>query len=240
MIVRPGDGGVHLITQPDHARLAGRIMAQCAPLQPHPRRESILRAIRDHDNGWAEGDASPTIEPESGAIVDFITAPVDVRQGVWPRAVAALADDPLAAALVAQHAIVAYDRMRPEPAWAAFFVGMTARRDAWLARTDVALEELLSDYVFVRLGDLISLAFCMGKVGLPPFGGWTVAMPGATDTVVVSPDPFAGAVIAIEVEAKLLGQPVFGSDAECQRAFAEAPATMLRGEVKGQAAFDVR
>jgi len=232
MIVRSAGSGVHLITQPDHAQLAGRIMERCANLAAHPRRGSILRAIRDHDNGWADGDAAPSVDPGTGVIVDFIAAPVDVRQGVWPRAVAMLADDPLAAALVAQHAIVAYDRLRPDPAWAAFFVGMAALRDAWLARTTVTLEDLQADYVYLRLGDLISLAFCTGKSALPPYAGWTVESSG--DAVVVSPDPFAGAVVTMEVEARALGAAAFESDDALRRALATATSMTLRGEARGR------
>ena len=231
MIVRPAGSGVHLITQPDHAQLAGRIMERCVPLAAHPRRTSILRAIRDHDNGWADGDAAPVVHFGTGAIVDFMTAPDEMRQGVWPRAVAMLADDPLAAALVAQHAIVAFDRLRSDPAWAAFFVGMAALRDAWLARTTVTLEELEADYVYVRLGDLISQAFCTGKA-LPPYAGWTVEASG--EAVVVSPDPFAGAVVTMEVEARALGAATFESDDALRRALATATPMTLRGEVRGR------
>jgi hypothetical protein len=228
MIVRSAGNGIHLITQPDHARLAARIMERCTPLLAHPRRDSILRAVRDHDDGWAEGDATPSVHPGTGEVVDFITAPVEVRQGVWPRSVAALEDDPVAAALVAQHALVAYDRMRPDPAWAAFFVGLAALRDAWLARTTITLEELQADYVFVRLGDLISLAFCTGNAALPAPGGWRVESGGYT--VVVSPDGFDGPV-PLEVEARALSARRFGSNGALRAAIAAAPAVLLRGEL---------
>src|SRR5581483_8368207 len=59
MIVRRTGGRIQLITQPDHAQLAGRIMARCAALADRPRRTSILLAVAEHDNGWAEEDAAP-------------------------------------------------------------------------------------------------------------------------------------------------------------------------------------
>ena len=110
MIVRTEHDGVIPITQPDHAHLSGRIMEHCVPLRASPRRASILRAIREHDNGWTEEDAAPTIDPATGRIADFVNIPLHVRHGVWPRGVARLADDPWAAALVAQHAITVYGR----------------------------------------------------------------------------------------------------------------------------------
>src|SRR5687767_11733974 len=133
MIVREDGGRLWLITQPDHAQLAGRIMAQCAALHAHPRRETILRAVAEHDIGWREVDAAPRLRPGQGAIADFITLADDDRQEIWPRAVAMLADEPYAGALVAQHALTAYARYRSEPGWATFFRTMEGLRDAQLA-----------------------------------------------------------------------------------------------------------
>ena len=82
MIVRPGDGVLHLITQPDHAALARRIMSLWPSLQKAERRRDILTAIEHHDRGWREPDAAPTVDPATGRIHDFVHAPVEVRQGV--------------------------------------------------------------------------------------------------------------------------------------------------------------
>ena len=113
--------------------------------------------------------------------------------GVWPRGVARLADDPWAAALVAQHAITVYDRFRSDPAWASFFPAMEALRDQMLTPTRLPLQDLLADYVFVRLGDLISLTFSTGWTDEQRFADWSVRRNGAH--VVVTPDPFGGVII---------------------------------------------
>ena len=107
-------------------------MEHCVPLATRPRRDAILHAIAEHDNGWAEEDAAPRVNPATGQVFDFVTAPASVRQIVWPRGVARLAGDPWAAALVAQHAITVYDRFRPESEWAPFFAEMEAARDEML------------------------------------------------------------------------------------------------------------
>ena len=49
------------MTQSDHAHLARMIMEHCVPLAAWPRRDAILHAIHEHDNGWAEEDAAPTV-----------------------------------------------------------------------------------------------------------------------------------------------------------------------------------
>ena len=74
-------------------------MEHHVPLAGQVRRDVILETIAEHDNGWAEEDAAPSVNPETGRIYDFVNAPLNVRHRVWPRAVARLEEDPWAAAL---------------------------------------------------------------------------------------------------------------------------------------------
>ncbi len=191
----------------------------------------ILRAIAEHDNGWAEEDAAPIVDPETGEIADFVSAPLRVRHAVWPRGVARLAGDPWAAALVAQHAITVYDRFRLEAGWTSFFDQMEAARGAMLAASGRPLDELAADYVFVRLGDLISLTFCTGWTDTQRFEAWAVQLVGAR--VVVTPDPFEGAIISVQIRAREIHRQRFGSDSQLRGVLAEAPTITLRGEVAG-------
>ncbi|MGE3488648.1 MAG: DUF3891 family protein [Vicinamibacterales bacterium] len=227
MIVRPAESGCVLITQPDHAQLARRIMEHCVLLVENPRRDAILRAIGDHDNGWREYDAEPTVDMRTGDVVDFIHAPVTVRQDVWPKAVAGLADEPWAAALVANHAMFAYDRFRGNPAWDAFFAGLETSRSALVQASGLGLELLLADYAFLRLGDLISLAFCTGTVAPQQFRNWTVQLSGPR--VVVTPGIFGGAPVTFEVMARAV-RPPFDSDAELREALGRSVTAILQGE----------
>ncbi|MGE0864870.1 MAG: DUF3891 family protein [Vicinamibacterales bacterium] len=227
MIVRPAESGCVLITQPDHAQLARRIMEHCVLLVENPRRDAILRAIGDHDNGWREYDAEPTVDMRTGDVVDFIHAPVTVRQDVWPKAVAGLADEPWAAALVANHAMFAYDRFRGDPAWDAFFAGLETSRSALVQASGLGLELLLADYAFLRLGDLISLAFCTGTVAPQQFRNWTVQLSGPR--VVVTPGIFGGAPVTFEVMARAV-RPPFDSDAELREALGRSVTAILQGE----------
>jgi hypothetical protein len=232
MIARPHDSAFQLITQPNHAHLARRIMERCVPLTANPRRDAILHAIGEHDNGWAEEDAAPMVNPDTGGVADFVHAPLCVRHRVWPRAVARLAADPWAAALVAQHALTVYDRFRMDAEWATFFAGMEAARDSWRLASGLPLDELVSDYAFVRLGDLISLTFCTGWTDEQRFGAWTVQLSGAR--VMVAPNAFGAAPIPIEIVAGEIPNRPFGSDEELRAAVRAAQPVTLRGEVVGR------
>ena len=234
MIVRSAGSSIELITQPDHAQLARRVMERCPTLQAHPRRDSILHAIGEHDNGWAEEDAAPQVDPSAGDVVDFIHAPVAVRQRVWPRAVSRLSADPWAAALVAQHALTAYDRFRPDPEWTSFFDEMTAMRDERITRAEAELKDLLGDYLFVRVGDLISLTFCLGRAGEQQFADYTIAL--AAGGVRVHPDLFGGASVPVEVQARVLPARTFVDDEDLRDALKTAGWIRVRGEVGDRAA----
>lgn len=232
MIVRPTRSrDVHLITQPDHAHLAGRIMRHSPALCAAPRAGEILRAIAEHDNGWAEPDAAPRRDPETGEILDFVNAPVQVRHDVWPRAVGRLSSDAWTAALVAHHAISVYDRYRADPAWGTFFARMREHRDAMLATSGGAFDDLERDYVWVRLGDLVSLTFCTGWTDAQHVAGWTVRL--ENHRVRVTPDPFDGVEVGFGVGARRLPRRAYPSDAALEHALRDAQAVELRGRAGG-------
>lgn len=230
MIVRH-DGTLHLISQPDHAALSRRVMERWAPLHDAERRASILLAVEEHDNGWQEPDAEPTVNSEGG-INDFITIPADIRQAVWPRGVARLShQDEWAAALVAQHAITVYDRNRTDRAWDRFFVQMAAMRDALLKATARTMAQLTHDYAFVRIGDLISLIFCNHWDEELSFDRWSFHREG--DRVVVSPDAFGGREVPIAVRARELPARRYESDADLRQTLRHSPVVTLHGIVSG-------
>jgi hypothetical protein len=231
VIVRETETALLLIRQPDHAELARGIMEPAAALGHAAHRDSVLHALAEHDNGWREVDAMPTVDPATGRLLDFSNLPAHVRQGVWPRGVARLAADPWAAALVAEHALTVYDRLRADPEWSSFFTRMAAARDRSIAEARRTLDELRHDYVFLRLGDLASLAFCMGVSGEHSVGGFTVRLEG--NRLVITPDPYGGRVVPFEVIARELPRRPFASDADARAALAAASVITMQGEAVG-------
>lgn len=229
MIVRHAGDAFQLITQPDHARLAGAIMQHTLALTEHSRRDSILLAITEHDNGWTESDAAPLIDPATGVPLDFISAPIAVRQGVWPRGVARLAHDPWAAALVAQHALAIFERYRSDSAWTQFFAVMEGARQTMLGASGFSLPELQADYRFLGFGDLISLTFCNDWRDVQQFDAWSVRLSGSQ--VLVSANLFGGGSFPIAIDAKEIRRRPFPSDADFRAALAAAPVTTVRGLV---------
>jgi len=233
LIVRRHHGHLLLITQPDHAVLSAQVMAAWTAdaFATHPRRDVILLATREHDAGWADLDVAPLVDERTQKILDFVQAPDRVRQSVWPRSIARLIDQPYAAALVAQHALHVYRDNRPDPGWADFFARIEQLRDEHLARTSLSEDDLVRDYFFVRMGDLVSLFFANHWPGPRTEENYTVRV--APDRVTVSPDPFDGAVVPFTLRGRQMPQRPYVDTADAAAAFAGAPAITLTGAVCG-------
>jgi hypothetical protein len=231
-----------LITQPDHAALARQIMDhwKADGLPESPRRASIVHAIDQHDNGWLELDTAPMVDPLTGTIADFMHAPADLRQGVWPRGVQRLAGDAWAAALVAQHAIHIYSRYADDLEWWPFFEVMARLRREHAGSAGVStegdedadpLELLEADYLFLRVGDLISLTFCNAWTEPHQHEQYTIA--AVPDGVLVTPDPFNGARIAISIRARQLPNRPYRDNHDARDAWNAAREITLTGSVAG-------
>ena len=226
-----------LITQPDHAALAVRILRQWHPghFPDSARKASILHAIEEHDAGWAEVDEMLVVDPATGRLLDFMEVSDAVKRDTSLRGIEALASDPYAAALVAQHRLHVYRRYAGQPEWSAFFAEVMRAREIHLrAAAPATLAELLDDYRFVRAGDLASLAFCNRWAETDADGcGYAMRLRG--DSLTFVPDPFVGRTIEFEIRGREMGRQSFASAAAARQALAAASVITLQGKAGGAA-----
>jgi hypothetical protein len=235
MIIRTDESSLVLIAQLDHATLAGWVMRswETDGFLECPRRAEILTAVDLHDNGWYEVDASPIVDAATGKLLDFVAVPYDVRTGVWPRGVERLRETPYAAALVAHHAVYVYDRYRTDAEWVPFFEQMEGIRDRHLAASGVNREGLLHDYQFLRLGDLLSLTFC-NAWSEPQADAFSYRIRFDGTRLSVSPDPFAGREIPLEITARRLPTRPYTSPADAAQAWQTAALVKVTGVAVGE------
>ncbi|HYL05410.1 MAG TPA: DUF3891 family protein [Thermoanaerobaculia bacterium] len=206
MIVAVEDAAYRLVTQPDHAHLAGEMLSlwRTDGLAANPRRGEVIFAGREHDNGWREADAAPRCAA-GGRPMDFLAMPRELRIEIWERGITRfLARRPYAALLIVRHARELHPARSPpgskdrdqrrepgEPGWRDF-LGRLALRERRLRREQrVSGRALAADYRLLSLADSISLAACAGRTGelhLPGMGGRLAA-----GTVRLAPLPLAGA-----------------------------------------------
>lgn len=249
MIIRSDGSHLLLITQPDHAALAGRLMEawQADDLPVRPTRAVALYATTHHDTGWLEEDAAPRVDPATGWPYDFINMPVLQRQAVWTRGVSRLATtSTYVAALVAQHALTIYRRYRLDPAWTGFMGCMERERDHWFMTTrrpdgssGGALDPpiagrlgFLQDYTVVRMGDLLSLVFCNRWTAPEELEGYRIWMDGGD--LRIAPDPLRGQTVAFEIRARSILARRYESDADLHEALSVASEHALTGRLVGQ------
>jgi uncharacterized protein DUF3891 len=235
MIIRRSTSSHQLITQPAHAALAARIMRHWQPnhFPDSPRKASILNAVEQHDNGWAEVDDALVVDETTGQLLDFVELPDALKRDTASRGIERLADDPYAAALVAQHRVHVYRRYAEHPDWRAFFDAVRVTRDSYLQAGPWSLEQLLRDYTFVRAGDLASLAFCNNWSETADDGcGYAMRLDGTM--LIIMPDPFEGRTIAIAIEAREIVPQAFDSAAHARRVVANAPIVTIKAQVRGR------
>ncbi len=106
MLVTRRDGRLVLITQPDHARLAGELAARWGNgrfATPAPR-EALLCAATHHDDGWLELDGSPAYNAEARRPAHFVELELRQTAGPYGRGVESVyRRDPYAGGLVGMH-----------------------------------------------------------------------------------------------------------------------------------------
>jgi hypothetical protein len=107
MIRRKERDDYFLITQDDHAALAGRMAEHIGNARfskPEPY-DQVIMAIALHDAGWPAHDDQPTVNPHLAPLHVFET-PMSIAIDVWSKSVAAAEDeDPYTALLVSLHVL---------------------------------------------------------------------------------------------------------------------------------------
>lgn len=246
MIVTTAPPGSRLVTQSDHARLAADLLRlfRLPELLEHPRRELLLRAIAEHDNGWWEADAAPRLDAERVSALDFRAVAADLRQEIWRRGVERFAaESPYMAALLATHCLRLLSPWEADPAWESFRCQMLERRQELLAAAGESPASLEVDDPWLALADRLSLAACTGQaawVELAPWrlevatrkGGTASGPPGDEPVeVALQPFPFAG-VTAFELSCRYLAPGPFVSAASLAVELAASPWRRIRVRVR--------
>ena len=106
MLVTRRGSVLHLVTHPDHGRLAGDLAARWGNdrFRAPEARPALLRAATHHDDGWAELDDRPAYSEAAQRPAHFLELGLEQTVGPYRRGVDAVyAEDPHAGALVSMH-----------------------------------------------------------------------------------------------------------------------------------------
>ena len=136
-----------LISQVEHARVSAGLARPwgAGGVQPLDPRGALLATIEHHDDGWADWERRPEVDPTHGRPYDFMEMPLEQALPIWDRSisVARCEAGPLGGWLVASHFAALLRRGRaahPHP------VAYVELSDAWLARADEHRAGWLDDW----------------------------------------------------------------------------------------------
>jgi len=167
VIVAVEDGAYRVVTQPDHAHLAGEILSlwRADGMPANPRRGDIIFAGREHDNGWREADAAPRAGGD-GRPVDFLAMPREQRIEIWERGTSRFLEQrPYAALLIVRHARALHRDRRRDPGWREQLLRLASRERRLRREQRAGARALAADYRLLGSADAISLAACAGGTG---------------------------------------------------------------------------
>jgi len=211
-----------LVSQVEHARLSAVLAERCldhfgkssfasaAATQIESTRRELLQAIARHDDGWAEWETQPGLDPKRRRPLSFRELPLGQSLVNWEGSIQSAADvGPLAAWVVSGHFAALLETSEKDRDWGASakWLAKTAdQRVAWLAEwqalnpaqhtTQLADEAL----VWLQTFDLISLWICsVCPAGSEEVSQWPEAHhiepghigPGMPLDTRIGPDPAA-------------------------------------------------
>jgi hypothetical protein len=219
MIVARRDGELLLVTQPDHAHFAARLLAlrRDDGLAGNPRRDEVLLAVREHDNGWREADAAPRVNRLARPL-DFREAPAPLRQEIWLRGVARYAEHhPYAALLIGEHARRLHAGQQGED-WADFLMRLGQLQEDLRARSGSLSRGLETDYGLLEWADAAALA------ALDVWPGFNLACGAGenrVDGLHLRPFPLAGST-HFEIACRRIPDRAYENSLDLARTLAES------------------
>ncbi len=195
MLISRRDGGLWLVTQPDHAALAGELAAHWGNerFALGEARASLELAARRHDDGWAAIDGVPAVSATEGRPAHFLEVDLSDTVAPYGQGVDRIYDDDRRAGVLSSRHWAGLYSSRwgvqdspavGHPAAVAVVAEQEARaaviaRELWGGKglRSAFERELWRDYEVLQAVDLLSLALCLIDTGVatdPQAGSWPV------------------------------------------------------------------
>lgn len=223
MLVRlEDDASTILITQPAHSWLSGQLARawagnEDAPLSPY---EELCVAAEQHDIGWLQWEATPTLNPETGLPYSFREMPRKMHMQIWGRARRyAMIYGRYPALLISMHGTGLFERFGPSEDASdneKLQVDTFLRRER--ASQQILIDSLAADPRYqglmdpehlernrqlIRTWDGLSLMICGGvdEDGVN-IGDYTLLPGEEGDAITVDPWPFRNEELTVFAEAR--------------------------------------
>jgi len=224
MILRPTDNDVLAIRQIDHAAFAAFLLENWSDhnFGNDPERERIIRATRDHDNGWRDADDDPQLDPATRLPIPFSAIDPLRATEIWRRGTQTYAaEDAWHVLLITHHAYSVYELgHKRDPLWKDFFTEFAQQRAELRGRLGLTHPEVERAYSYLRMADWFSLRFCMseafGRDKPEKYGGYTIRSDG--NVYEFRPYPFVTRDLTYALPYARLRKQGYDSEAELHKA----------------------
>jgi hypothetical protein len=234
-----------LISQVEHARLAGRLAESWAALGSTEQHDQVVAAIHHHDDGWSAWEVAPKVDAHAGHPLDFIETPLTDSLAIWRDSIQSGASiGPLAAYMVSGHFSSLLERFshrwESDRALTALAHGFLSEqqeeRQKWLAMWQKTGDGDARDtadraVAWLQMFDAVSLWLCCAERHQPerfatPVGGQVTMRPlGGPYEIEVSPWPCRAAGVEFEALGRSIAAQPYTSPADVVTAPAQ-PVTL--------------
>ncbi|AHJ99554.1 DUF3891 family protein [Hymenobacter swuensis] len=240
MIVNHTPVGWQIIYQQAHALLAAQLLYQWPAFLPTDQWVGLLAAAAQHDDEQADWTGHYGLTP-AGAPANFTMKEFSLEQATRLMG-AARFQGRWRSLLTSMHMSTLYESLRGQKAEIDVFLDeQLASQKTWRRELKIRKAEADQSYTLLHWCDRLSLILCRQE--LPEMGRaleiyhgphghrHKVVRPEETGPVQVQPWPFREPHFTVSVEASILHQLQFASDAELAAALREAPIETLRWEL---------
>lgn len=238
-----------MISQHDHARLSHKLMSawNFESFYCPSEFDEVLFALREHDSGWKEWDASPKINPDDGFPAGFTEMEPFEQSDIWRRCIKSFeGSHPYASALIALHFSLFNERNLKRAPENPYSLQMRAEiKD--LVRRRLGLEfdglelaklpdPLRSNLRMLQIGDMLSLSICLGRSDYSVDAVPCNNSEKSFSMLMSSPDrihytfrpyPFVPSEIELSVEGSLLNKRTFDDHDELRDYIESSPRIRL-------------
>ena len=245
MIRRAQDQRWILLSQVDHALLAGQLAETWGREPLEPLSAELAAAISHHDDGWSDWERRPKVDPLEGRPIAFTEMDLAEARNIWRGSIAAAQRiGPLAAHSVAGHfsAILSwYGSWKSDPQRRPLALDFLAEQQrnmqawsaAWLAADppNHTPDDLARGLAYLQMFDALSLWLCTADRDQPqtfatPQGTDVSFAPISTARFTATPWPFRADRLDLAITGRAVPVRRYTSDID----LAQAPSEQMRLE----------
>jgi hypothetical protein len=199
MIIMEKKQNYFMVTQNDHAKIAGEIALNCKEdyFFDDNRTQEVLLAIQEHDRGWIELDTSPVWNDKTEKPYSFIDYPTVLKISFYKKGLDEVEKMSKYAGLLCSFHYSSFLQDASEPAVREFWNGEKQRqerlsKELGLVENEDKKETLMYHLDLLKFCDYLSLYICLNEPGdnkrIHPFfrNGFPQLFPFVTENPIIA------------------------------------------------------